>query len=88
MVSRLQSAKIFSIKDAASGFWQVKLDHKSSRLCTFNTPIGQYRFTRLPLGVKCVLEIFKRTMDRMVEDLEGVEVIMADFVVAGNENST
>ena len=87
VASRLQGAKIFSILDAASGFWQLKLDDESSRLCTFNTPIGRYRFTRLPFGVKCAPEIFQRTMDRMVEDLEGVEVIMDDVVVAGDETT-
>ena len=63
VVSRLQRAKIFSILDAASGFWQLKLDDESSRLCTFNTPIGRYRFIRLLLRVKCAPEIFQRTMD-------------------------
>ena len=63
VVSRLQGAKIFSILDAASGFWQLKLDDESSRLCTFNTPIGRYRFIRLLLRVKCAPEIFQRTMD-------------------------
>ena len=43
-----QGARTFSILDSASGFWQLKLDEESSRLCTFNTPIGRYRFTRLP----------------------------------------
>ena len=46
VASRLQGAKFFSIMDAASAFWQLKLDDESSRLCTFNTPIGQNRFTR------------------------------------------
>ena len=80
VASRLQGAKIFSILDAESGFWQLKLDDES-----VNTPIGRYRFSRLPFGVKCALEIFQRTMDRMVEDLEGVEVIMV--VVAGDETT-
>ena len=85
--SRLQGAKIVSILDATSGFWQLKLDDESSRLCAFNTPIGRYRFTRLPFRVKCAPEIFQRTMDRMVEDLEGVEVIMDAAVVAGDETT-
>ena len=41
-------------------------------------------FIRLPFGVKCALEIFQRTMDRMVEDLDGV-VFMDDEIVAGDE---
>ena len=85
--SRLQGAKIVSILDATSGFWQLKLDDESSRLCAFNTPIGRYRFTRLPFRVKCAPEVFQRTMDRIVEDLEGVEVIIDDAFVAGDETT-
>ena len=87
VASRLAGANTFSILDAKSGFWQLQLDEESSLLCTFNTPIGRYRFKRLPFGVKCAPEIFQRTMDRMVEDLEGVEVIMDDVVIAGDETT-
>ena len=87
VVSRLQEATTFSILDAKQGFWQLKLDDESSRLCTFNTPIGRYRFTRLPFDVKCAPEIFQRTMDKVVEGLEGVEVIIDDIVVAGDDKT-
>ena len=87
VASHLQGAQTFTILDAASGFWQLKLDEESSRICTFNTPIGRYRFTRLPFGVKCAPEIFQRTMDRMVEDLDGMEVIMDDAIAAGDETT-
>ena len=82
-----QGANTFSILDAKSGFWQLKLDEESSLLCTFNTPIGCYRFTRLPFGVECAPEIFQRTTEQMVEDLDGVEVIMDDVIVAEDETT-
>ena len=87
VASRLQGAHTFSILDAKSGFWQLKLDEESSPLCTFNTPIGRYRFTRLPFGVKCAPEIFQRTMAQMIEDLDGVEVIMDDVIGAEDETT-
>ena len=37
--------------------------------------------------MKCAPEMSQSTMDRMVEDLEGVEVIMDDVVVAGDETT-
>jgi len=87
VANRLQGANTFSILDVKSGFWQLKLNEESSLLCTFNTPIGRYRFTRLPFGVPCTQEIFQRTMDQMVEDLDGVEVIMDDVIIAGDEST-
>ena len=34
-----------SISQCSSGFWQVKLDCASAKLCTFNTPFGRYILT-------------------------------------------
>ena len=44
VVTRMPNAAIFSILDASSGFWQIKLDQQSEKLCTFNTPFGRYMF--------------------------------------------
>ena len=53
VVAGMPQAKVFSVLDATSGYWQVKLDDASSKFCTFNTSYGRYRFTRLPFGIKC-----------------------------------
>ena len=38
IMSQFANAKYFSKLDASSGFWQMKLDNESSKLCTFNSP--------------------------------------------------
>jgi hypothetical protein len=73
IMSRLTGAKIFSILDAASGFWQIKLDAESAKLCTFNTPFGRYRFERLPFGIKTGSEAFHQKAIEFFEGLDGVE---------------
>ena len=42
--SRLAGAKKFSKFDTRHGFHHIRLDEESSRLCTFNTPFGRYRW--------------------------------------------
>ena len=42
VVAGMPQVKAFSVLDATSGYWQVKLDEVSSKLCTFNTPYGRY----------------------------------------------
>ena len=59
VLSEKPGAKLFSKLDAKSGFLQIKLDKKSSYLTTFNTPIGRYRWLRLPLGIKCFRKFIK-----------------------------
>ncbi|XP_048259745.1 uncharacterized protein K02A2.6-like [Haliotis rufescens] len=83
IMPHLPGAKIFTVLDAESGFWQIKLDQESSKLCTFNTPYGRYRFTRLPFGVKSAPEVFQRTMSQLLEGLTGAECIVDDVLVWG-----
>ena len=45
IAARMPNAKLFSKLDTSSGYWQVKLDRESSKLCTFNTPM-QWRIQR------------------------------------------
>ena len=83
VVSRMPNAKVFSKIDCTSGFWQLELDNESSKLCTFNTPFGRYRYLRLPFGIKCASELYQSKMSEMIEDIEGTEVIMDDILIWG-----
>ena len=69
--------------DAKCGFWQVKLDEKSSYLTTMNTPFGRYRWLRMPFGINSAPEVWQQRMHELVEGLAGVEVIADDFLVCG-----
>ena len=63
VVASMPQAKVSSVLDTTSGYWQVKLDEASSKLCTFNTPYGRYRFTRLPFGMKMLKVSVKAIAD-------------------------
>ncbi len=81
-MARFVGEKCFTRIDARHGFWQVKLDEKSSKLCTMGTPWGHYRFLRLPFGVHLALEVFNRIMTEIFEDFEEVDTSMDDVVLA------
>lgn len=83
VVSSMPNAKIFSVLYANQGFWQIKLDNESSKLCTFNTPIGRYRFLHLPFGVSSASKVFQRAIAQMLEGLEGVVNVIDDILVWG-----
>ena len=85
---KLHKAKVFSVLDAKTGFWQVKLDRESSYLTTFNTPFGRFRWKRMPFGINSAPEVWQQKMNEIVENLPGIEVIADDLLVIGNGDST
>ena len=84
VLAEMPNAKVFTKLDATSGFWQLKLTEESSKLTTFNTPFGRYRFRRAPFGIKSIPEIYQKCMVEMLEDIPGVEVIVDDILVWGS----
>ena len=83
VTTRLSQAKVFSVLDAKSGFWQVKLAESSSYLTTFNTSFGRYRWKRMPFGISSAPEVWQQKMNELIEGLSGVEVIADDFLICG-----
>lgn len=83
IVAKMPNAKVFTVLDATSGFWQVELDDESSLLTstTFNTPFGRYRFTRLPFGIKSAPEVFQKYMSQMLEGIPGAQPITGAYAI-------
>ena len=63
----------------------MALDYDSSLLTTMNTPIGRFRWTRLPFGIKCAPELYQRTMNEMLEGIDGAFAIMDDILIVGKD---
>ena len=80
---RLAGAQYFSVLDARSGYWTIKLSHESSMLTTFNTIYGRYRFKRLPFGIISAQDEFQRRVDEAYEGLQGIAAIVDDILVYG-----
>ena len=74
---------MFTTLDAKDGFYQIKLDDDSSKLTTFWTPFGRYRYLRMPFGICSTPEEFESTLHEQLGDLEGVEVLRDDMLVVG-----
>lgn len=70
VVTKIDSAKYFSTLDAATGFWQIRLDKPSSYLCTMSTPYGRYRFLRMPFGISTAPEVFQKAMHQVLQGLD------------------
>jgi len=85
VISKMPNTKVFSVLDANHGFWQVELVKDCSKLATFNAPFGRCSYTRLPFGIASAPEVFQHVMVHFFQDIEGVEVIVDDLVVWGED---
>ncbi|XP_056891952.1 uncharacterized protein K02A2.6-like isoform X1 [Takifugu flavidus] len=81
VTAKLAGACYFSVMDARSGYWAIKLTEESSKLTTFNTVFGRYRFLRLPFGIISAQDEFQRRVDETYEGLQGVTAIVDDILI-------
>ena len=84
-LGKLAGSTVYSSLDAASGYHQLPLDEASSKLTTFITPFGRYRFLKLPFGVSCASEIFQRKMVELLGGVDGVSIWQDDILVHGRD---
>ena len=86
MLARIGKARVFSKLDLKDGYWHVPLTTEASFLTTFNSPIGRWRYTRLPFGINSANEVFQKKVSQHFEDIPGAMVLFDDILVyAENE---
>ncbi|XP_046142800.1 uncharacterized protein K02A2.6-like [Osmia bicornis bicornis] len=82
LCNRLAGKEVYSVLDMKDGFHQVQLTEKSSEVCTFITPFGKYKYTRLPFGLSTAPEVFQRVNTIIFGDIEGVGIYFDDLIIA------
>ena len=86
-LASLGQGRVFSKIDANSGFWQIPLSEESSKLTTFLTHKGRFKYLRLPQGLSSAPEIFQAEMSRILLGIPGVVIHMDDVLVYGQNQS-
>ena len=51
-------------------------------LCTFNTPFGHFRFTRMPFGQNSASEVFQKKNEVAFWGINGVHIMADDIIIA------
>ena len=85
IASKFSGKKVFSTLDLKDRYWQIQLDEESSLLCTFNTPFGRYRFTRMPFGIRSASEVFQKHNEAAFADIPGLHIVADDLIIAAND---
>lgn len=62
---------------------QLLLDEDSRKYVTISTHKGLYQYTRLPFAIASAPAIFQRTMDTILQGMEGVAWYINDVIITG-----
>ena len=81
----MKGAKFFTKMDASNAYWQIVVDEESSKLLTFNTPFGRYKFKRLPFGIHSASEICQQQIGHILENIEGCANAQDDIIIWGKD---
>ena len=65
-IAKLRDRVLFSKTDISGAFNSMSISEESQKLSAFSTPYGQYRFKKLPTGLKSSPEIFNRAVNRII----------------------
>ena len=68
----------------SNAYWQMKVDKESTKLLTFNTPFGRYKFLRMPYGVHSASELCQSEIGRIIENIPNTLNSQDDLIIWGS----
>jgi hypothetical protein len=75
------TSRYFAKLDATMGYYQIALEEESSKLTTFLTPWGRFRYLRAPMGLSSSSDAWCYRSDEAVAGLPGVLKLVDDILV-------
>jgi hypothetical protein len=75
MIRSIEGFTFASSLDLNMGYYHIKLDADAQKLCTIVFPwcMGNYKYTRLPMGINIDPDVFQNVMSKLVQDMEYVK---------------
>ena len=73
-----------STLDLNMGYFTIRLDPDSQKICTIILPWGKYSYLRLPMGVSGSPDIFQEKMSDLIRALHYVRTYIDDLLVISN----
>jgi hypothetical protein len=70
ILDQLGNSTVFSTIDMSAGFWQIKMDEKSSHITSFSCGTKKYEFLRMPFGLKGAPSTFNKLISVVLDSLD------------------
>jgi hypothetical protein len=82
---KVGQSKVFTKIDLKNGFNQIVLDDKSRDLTSFTMHGMQYRYKRVPFGIKSGPKIFQRTINEILKGINNCNVYIDDILIYADD---
>ncbi|CAF3487193.1 unnamed protein product, partial [Rotaria socialis] len=83
LLSRLNNGEKFTKLDLSDAYLQVELDEQSKSLVVINTPLGLFRYNRMPFGISNAPAIFQRIIDQVIAGISNSIAYLDDILITG-----
>ena len=80
VLQELEGFSYATALDLNMGYYTIRLDPDSSKICTIIFPWGKYSYKRLPMGIAGSPDIFQSKMMELMESLEYVQAYIDDLL--------
>ena len=86
IIQGLNGAQFFTVVDTTNSFFNHKLDEESSKLTTFETPYGHYRYLRMAMGAILSSDVYQYKVDGHFEEINHCVAIAENIIIYGLES--
>jgi transposase InsO family protein len=83
LLARLNNGQKFTKLDLSDAYLQVELDEHSKNLVIINTPLGLFRYNRMPFGIANAPAIFQRIIDQVIAGIPNCIAYLDDILLTG-----
>jgi len=80
----LANGESFSKIDLARAYKQMRVAKESQAYLTINTPLGLYKYLRLPFGIASAPALWQKAMTTVLQGCKGVVYYLDDILIMGN----
>ena len=87
LIVDLNGATVFSKIDLNQGYHQLELAEDSQSITMFATHVGLFRYKRLSFGINSAAEIFQKSIEEVLQGIEGVRNMSDDIIVFGKSQA-
>jgi hypothetical protein len=81
MLQELENFAYATTLDVNMGYYTIRLNPDSQKVCKIVTPFGKYQYLGLTMGISCSPDIFQEKMYDLMQHLDFVRTCLDDPLV-------